>query len=662
MNLGTLFILFNIKNTFPVTGKMSKKEADDRFSKLTSDPRFRTYRKVDKKLKVDSRFKSMFTENKFKLKYSMDKRGKNKKHLISDDYKKFYRLSDEEDAEQKDAEQEKHETGDAPSTKEKQNGKAAEKNLEDKDEEVEPLAERKLTHKVGYHRGLKHVEDDDDDEDDSSSSSSSSSSESEEGSDDEENLEVEHDWAELDRDADQIEEATSRIAICNADWDRINAQDLFVLLNSFKKATGDIHYVRIYYSKFGEERLKVEEMKGPSEFIFGKATNIEEIKDEEDKEHSENEDKDSDDDKESGDSEDEEEEGDAEAADPKAVEKLRKYQLERLKYFYAVVEFDSPETAEVVYNELDGLEYETSSTTLDIRFVPEEMDFDDVKLKEECTSMPDQASYQAPNFVNSALQQSHVTLTWDETDHRRKTAFDKAFEKEGNEDDLKAYLVTSSSEEEDDEVAEIDDDLKDEEKINKYKDLLKSLDKKDDDDVEMEVTWDPSLKANAENRINKKGGDAAKASATNELNDDDYSADSEDNDEEEEADATIEDNQDDQLVSSDSEAEKKAEKSSKDASKDKYKKWKKKRAAKKAAAEAAAKGANSEDASNLELLMVDLGGGGDKGDRKHFNYKEIVENYSKKGKSKDATAADQPKDSFKVITLCLVWYQLISSC
>ncbi|XP_017476034.1 PREDICTED: pre-rRNA-processing protein ESF1-like, partial [Rhagoletis zephyria] len=575
------------------TGKMSKKEADDRFSKLTSDPRFRTYRKVDKKLKVDSRFKSMFTENKFKLKYSMDKRGKNKKHLISDDYKKFYRLSDEEDAEQKDAEQEKHETGDAPSTKEKQNGKAAEKNLEDKDEEVEPLAERKLTHK--------------------------------------------------------IEEATSRIAICNADWDRINAQDLFVLLNSFKKATGDIHYVRIYYSKFGEERLKVEEMKGPSEFIFGKATNIEEIKDEEEKEHSENEDKDSDDDKESDDSEDEEEEeeGDAEAADPKAVEKLRKYQLERLKYFYAVVEFDSPETAEVVYNELDGLEYETSSTTLDIRFVPEEMDFEDVKLKEECTSMPDQASYQAPNFVNSALQQSHVTLTWDETDHRRKTAFDKAFEKEGNEDDLKAYLATSSSEEEDDEVAEIDDDLKDEEKINKYKDLLKSLDKKDDDDVEMEVTWDPSLKANAENRINKKGGDASKASATNKPNDDDYSADSEDNDEEEEADATIEDNQDDQLVSSDSEAEKKAEKSSKDASKDKYKKWKKKRAAKKAAAEAAAKGANSEDASNLELLMVDLGGGGDKGDRKHFNYKEIVENYSKKGKSKDATAADQPKDSFK---------------
>lgn len=642
---------------------MSKKEADDRFSKLTSDPRFRTYRKVDKKLKVDSRFKSMFTENKFKLKYSMDKRGKNKKHLISDDYKKFYRLSDEEDAEQKDAEQEKHETGDAPSTKEKQNGKTAEKNLKDKDEEVEPLAERKLTHKVGYHRGLKHVEDDDDDEDDSSSSSSSSSSESEEGSDDEENLEVEHDWAELDRDADQIEEATSRIAICNADWDRINAQDLFVLLNSFKKATGDIHYVRIYYSKFGEERLKVEEMKGPSEFIFGKATNIEEIKDEEDKEHSENEDKDSDDDKESDDSEDEEEEGDAEAADPKAVEKLRKYQLERLKYFYAVVEFDSPETAEVVYNELDGLEYETSSTTLDIRFVPEEMDFDDVKLKEECTSMPDQASYQAPNFVNSALQQSHVTLTWDETDHRRKTAFDKAFEKEGNEDDLKAYLATSSSEEEDDEVAEIDDDLKDEEKINKYKDLLKSLDKKDDDDVEMEVTWDPSLKANAENRINKKGGDASKALATNELNDDDYSADSEDNDEEEEAaDATIEDDQDDQLVSSDSEAEKKAEKSSKDASKDKYKKWNKKRAAKKAAAEAAAKGANSEDASNLELLMVDLGGGGDKGDRKHFNYKEIVENYSKKGKSKDATAADQPKDSFKVITLCLVRYQLISSC
>lgn len=416
-----------------------------------------------------------------------------------------------------------------------------------------------------------------------------------------------------------------------------------MLLNSFKKATGDIHYVRIYYSKFGEERLKIEEMKGPSEFIFGKATNVEEIKDDEGEAEKEETQSDDDDDASAISSNDEaEEDGETE---PKAIEKLRKYQLERLKYYYAVVEFDSPETAEAVYSELDGMEYETSSTTLDIRFVPEEMDFEDVRLKEECTSMPD-SNYKAPNFINSALQQSHVTLTWDETDHKRKTVFDKAFEK-GNEDDLKAYLATSSEDDEEEEEIEIDEGLKDDEKINKYKDLLKSLEKGDgDDDVQMEVTWDPSLKANAQSLINKKG-DAAKTEATI----DDNLADSEDGDEHDDEGEDIHDDDDDQLISDDSEMEKKKEK---DTSKDKYKKWKKKRAAKKEAAAVAAKNANSEDASNLELLMVNLEGKSEGNGKKHFNYKEIVESYKggKKGKSsKEDASAEQAKDSFKVKTV-----------
>ena len=153
-------------------------ETDDRFSHVMTDPRFRTLRKSDKKVRVDKRFQKMFTEKRFKLKSAVDKRGKQTNEHNSEDYKKFYNLSD---------------SGKESEEEEQQN----EKEEEEEEPTVEDIDSKVLKRpKIPNARGL------DSDED----NQYSSSSESEESSD--ENEELEHKWHEWDKDVPKTESVT----------------------------------------------------------------------------------------------------------------------------------------------------------------------------------------------------------------------------------------------------------------------------------------------------------------------------------------------------------------------------------------------------------------------------------------------------------------------
>ena len=287
-------------------------------------------------------------------------------------------------------------------------------------------------------------------------------------------------------------DATSRLAVVNLDWDQIKAVDLFVLFHGFKPALGRILSVKIYPSEFGKERMGREAVEGPPRAIFKAAPAAS-----------------------TGPTSGSDSDSDVDVlADLKAnlVEEagdfdqgaLRRYQLERLRYFYAVVECDSVGTALAIYNHCDGREFESSTNTFDLRYVPDGVLFADAELHDSATALPPRYH---PKFAIStdALQQSSVKLSWDQDDPDRKRltrATPGAIDYD--EADLLAYLATDESDSEPELVVPRATTAAKDDKIAKYRALL--LSGKDEnvfgrrshaDNDELSITFTPGISADA---------------------------------------------------------------------------------------------------------------------------------------------------------------------
>lgn len=266
-----------------------------------------------------------------------------------------------------------------------------------------------------------------------------------------------------------LDEATSRVAVVDLDWQNFTALDILAVLRSFAPAGQNsaeaVERVTVYKSDYGIERMKIEDKEGPGAFFKQLGS---------DNEDDDNSDSDSDSDSDSEkDSSDSEKEIDKDA--------LRAYERSKLRYFFAIAKFSSAKIAKYIYDACDGLEFDRSSSRFDLRFVGEEDQVEkDRPFRDEATDVP--VGYNAPmdgqSFYNSALQHTNVNLTWDQGDKKRANAFRQQFQNIRNNDNaamdanIQAYLASDSSDDDEDKEKNNSDSESEDTKRKKFRSLL----------------------------------------------------------------------------------------------------------------------------------------------------------------------------------------------
>uniref|UniRef100_A0A3Q2PJJ6 ESF1, nucleolar pre-rRNA processing protein, homolog (S. cerevisiae) n=1 Tax=Fundulus heteroclitus TaxID=8078 RepID=A0A3Q2PJJ6_FUNHE len=73
-----------------------KPDEDERFRRVQKDPRFWEMPEKEHKVKIDKRFQSMFHDQRFKVKQTVDKRGRPVSHSTAEDLKRFYQLTSQQ--------------------------------------------------------------------------------------------------------------------------------------------------------------------------------------------------------------------------------------------------------------------------------------------------------------------------------------------------------------------------------------------------------------------------------------------------------------------------------------------------------------------------------------------------------------------------------------
>lgn len=201
-------------------------------------------------------------------------------------------------------------------------------------------------------------------------------------------------WDQLETpEVEYLDEATHRLCLKHMQWDRVTPRDIYVLASSFLPADGALRRVTIYPSEEGLAKLPQDERAGPGVIealdSLAEDDGVTEWP---------------------GEGRDDKgvvlEELESALSEPKAkrLNMCRKYEIERLSFFYAILDFDSSETANTVYEAIDGTEYESSGCRIDLYFVEDSRQVD----KHLC-GLPDEDSWRA------------MITTWPETTGKEDT-------------------------------------------------------------------------------------------------------------------------------------------------------------------------------------------------------------------------------------------------
>ncbi|EFA77612.1 hypothetical protein PPL_12219 [Heterostelium album PN500] len=473
---------------------------DNRFKRAQNDPKFKLIKKKDSAIELDSRFSDVIKSGRFDDEAPVDQFGrknlkydKNQQKFNKEQFKNAPKSTKQQQQNNKTATNDSRFAIPEKWNKFQEDGEKDD-DEEDEDEEVveqvapkskkqQTVQKKEVAVSTKQSNKKKQVEEEEEEEEKDSEDDSEIE---EEEVDDDGNTEVKEityggfeyneDTESSDEDnyddvLDQVDEdeiaqeediprgdATKRLAILNCDWENMQSKDLFIVLNSFVPKDGALLSITIYPSDFGLKQMEIEKRLGPSKDIFRDSTKVN--LDETDIQYDTKE--------------------DAEALDGRGfnLTSLRKYELDKLKYYYGVAVFDSAESASKVYEECDGLDIEDTANSMDLRFVPDEQEFTNPP-RDSCTEAPD-----APpnlNFTTTVLKGTSVDFTWD-VDKNRKKALTKNFNSgDYDEDEIKIYLADPESSEED----ESDQERNKNEKAklrNQYRSLLLGNDDDDDND------------------------------------------------------------------------------------------------------------------------------------------------------------------------------------